>query len=1178
MSKDNEQSTIEEADLGTKNKIFQYFKTIQTKVKSNVCHKQLVIDFREKHFQKTQRYSKELVLKKIRLLEQYNNNSQKITHIYKEPHLIPGGNYLFLGKIYSSLRHNQNLMFKLLTYATNNNEKSKLGTFIYNTLNTNLFSSNSLEDEYTLMLIRTLWNEINALNENSTYEDFLNEESQSKYLLQNLYKKDDIRNFFIQILKSTVSELESIDDTISFQLKELIAEVKRDQEEKKKPPPQFQLAFQRDRAPSTVSRMSVMSDINPMMKSSHSKKNDGVVMSKVKNRTFKSIDTETFFAQYVADLSKRKLNEFKLKYDNDFTKEYIDYHIDLIEKNENNSDNNNNSNDNKNTILDKLKRNPFANGPFFRTIFEEEDSEELFYIFQEFFGMSIKYLDRIIYKINKNYDIVPSSIKQICKIIEKLLKKKFPNISKVKLYGFISRFLIDILLEQIFIRPERSDLLDSALLTPQTKQNLIILSQILKQFFSCTFFKQDTNKGLTIFNSYFISKIEIIDSFYTKTLENVEMPSFILNIINDSKEIDLNTFNYNFFKENPNEHVREIVILFDDETSLLIVDLAKKHKDELENLSHETNAPLLNTFLASLSRIIKPAQYKTLEKEGTAVSKAQKNSQPIERVFYSVIKLEYSDIMQKIMELYEGPYLIPLIKNKKRELTEDEQNANIIARFKNNLCKILYDCVPLNKEFTSKSTMEMISYFKNISSIPYFSFDNSINMDWNITYLEETSMNLPGKYNENNNEAIYIELMNELDIEMDNLIEYSKVISVLHEKMRYVEKYKEEINRLWNNIQEEKVKEAVKTFITKDDTYTFKFENKDNIGLNIKIEPRSKTEGKTILNFCDDFPNLIQAIKTGSANNQVDNMRGGGDDENKTKIDYFNYLFDIGVVDQLNKYFMYIEKAVTEKYFIYGFDKLFDRTKPTLSDYEIQHYSKDKCEKILKDKLEQDDKEVREYFKEKIGFDKKRSKKDQETYVISDKYMIEKIIDLIKEYVMFRLYPMLCPDESSISDDDYKEKFDYLSQKCRPSSLSDHLPDETIVIASLSRAKKYMRMFETAKTPNGKYTGFKKVKDLIAKNVNFNRIKGDEEIIAKDDEMPLLLYFLIMAAPARYDTNGKYLGLFGKLFGIPSDKDISDLETPARLLDHITLLAFENVATQKEFDEKLLEVMKGGNT
>ena len=646
------------------------------------------------------------------------------------------------------------------------------------------------------------------------------------------------------------------------------------------------------------------------------------------------------------------------------------------------------------------------------------------------------------------------------------------------------------------------------------------------------------------------------------------MPSFIKGIIDDS--VDLNTFNYNFFRENPNEHVREIVILFDDETSLLIVDLAKKHKSELENLSRELNDPLLNSFLASLSRIIKPSAYKTLEKEGTAVSKAQQKSQPVERVFYSVINLEFSEVMKKIMDLNEGPYSIPLIKNKKTELTQDEQNANLIAKFKNNLCKILYDCVPLNKEFTPQSTMEMISFFKNIGSIPYLSFDNSIHMDWNIKYLEETFAKLPGKYNENNNEAIYTELMNELDVEMDNLVEYSKLISVLHEKMRYVEKYKEEIDRLWNNIQEEKIKEAVKTFITKDDTYSFKFENKDNSGLNIKIETRPKTEGKTILNFCDDFPNLIQAIKTGSSANQSD-MRDddSGFMKTKSKIDYFNYLFDIGVVDQLNKYFTYIEKAVAEKYFIYNFDKLFERKKPTLSEYELEHYSKDKCEKLLKDRLEQDDKEVREYLKEKVGFDKKRSKKDHETYLICDKYMIEKIVNLIKEYVMFRLYPMLCPDESSICDDDYKDKFDFLSRMCRPSSLSDHLPDETIVVASLSRARKYMRMFETAKTPNGKYIGFKKMKDLIVKNVNFNKIKGDEEIIAKDDEMPLLLYFLIMAAPSRYDTNGKYLGLFGKLFGIPSEKDITDIETPARLLDHITLLAFENITTQEEFDDIL---------
>ena len=73
----------------------------------------------------------------------------------------------------------------------------------------NVLSEYYIEDNLIIVLTLMLKNEINNLKNTRDFDNFLNFNSASRFLLSELRKKNDVKNFFKDILYDTIETLES---------------------------------------------------------------------------------------------------------------------------------------------------------------------------------------------------------------------------------------------------------------------------------------------------------------------------------------------------------------------------------------------------------------------------------------------------------------------------------------------------------------------------------------------------------------------------------------------------------------------------------------------------------------------------------------------------------------------------------------------------------------------------------------------------------------------------------------------------------------------------------------------------------------------------------------------------------------------------------------------------------
>jgi len=135
-------------------------------------------------------------------------------------------------------------------------------------------------------------------------------------------------------------------------------------------------------------------------------------------------------------------------------------------------------------------------------------------------------LDNLINKLN----LLPYYIKCICKIILILIKKKYPNASKIQQVLFLSKFFFEKLLFPIFKDPSLMILINECVVSDISIETLKNVELVFNKFILGEFFKQD--EYLTPFNNYFIEKMPNLFEFLNDIC-NIELPSFIDDLIND---------------------------------------------------------------------------------------------------------------------------------------------------------------------------------------------------------------------------------------------------------------------------------------------------------------------------------------------------------------------------------------------------------------------------------------------------------------------------------------------------------------------------------------------------------------------------------------------------------------------------------------------------------------------
>jgi len=238
---------------------------------------------------------------------------------------------------------------------------------------------------------------------------------------------------------------------------------------------------------------------------------------------------EIFFGKYSIDMSIKNLKNEVKNLDEKLIEQFI-----KIQQIENENEDN----------------NIFSNIEFFNLMNTNSDNaHDILKEYESNFLKLINFLDSIFEVIIENLDLLPFSIKCICKIISILLEKKFPNINEIEKYSFISKFIFNNLLVPVLINPAQGALINNYIISNNTMFNMNVTIDIIKRFTSFIFYNPKNDTILSPFNNFFIPNIDKLTKINEAAI-NTKIPDFIEKVIEG--KIEKNS-KYDFFHEHENE-------------------------------------------------------------------------------------------------------------------------------------------------------------------------------------------------------------------------------------------------------------------------------------------------------------------------------------------------------------------------------------------------------------------------------------------------------------------------------------------------------------------------------------------------------------------------------------------------------------------------------------------------
>ena len=208
-------------------------------------------------------------------------------------------------------------------------------------------------------------------------------------------------------------------------------------------------------------------------------------------------------------------------------------------------------------------------------LYQVNKSEQILYFYQLDFQKIVEFIGQILRNLKNNLYLLPYSVKCLCKIISILIEKKFPNINATQKNAYIAAFLFRQLIIPILENPAIGVLINNFIISRTTLSNLKIITEILNRFVSGKLFEDSIDNFYTPFNWYFLEKMPVILEIFQK-ITKVDLPHFIEDLLNDKLE---DNYEYDYFKENPDEIMLHRSICFNLNDISAILDSLDKSKD-----------------------------------------------------------------------------------------------------------------------------------------------------------------------------------------------------------------------------------------------------------------------------------------------------------------------------------------------------------------------------------------------------------------------------------------------------------------------------------------------------------------------------------------------------------------------------------------------------------------------
>ena len=587
---------------------------------------------------------------------------------------------LAINNFFKILNESPELLYKIIKFITERDLTDSFLLFITNNLCVDILSPEIIPFKFLLIIENILYDEISKISNINNLISILSNLKISKLFIGFKYY-NEVSNYFNLMMGDIIEDYENSDINsvpLIFDVSKLAEYIKLKEEiinnelnsEKK---------FKREEA--KKKKNNEKNTISNIYKKkfqgddSSSSSLSGLFSSEDEDFNIELINSETFMSKYAPEMDRKELNEIIKKYsDDEFIQDYLKKQIVLLDKNE------------------KL----FSNVVFFDNVGDLKDSEKILYYYQRSFNI----VKDIIFKVNQKFvntsNLIPYSIKCLCRIIYNLIKLKFPNLTKIEINKYINIFFFNIIIEQLLISSDYGSLMTTTIISNKTKYNIKVIFDIWKKFINGKFYTNDKKEecDYTPFNWYFID-IMHENADVCEKLIDVNIPDYLLR-----KNINGNNNGIAEFKKyetKKNFYSYSSCFTFDNLSSIINI-INCNRSDFFQN--KEKN-PLIDEFKKS---------FITINENGSILRKLKEKDNSNITNFYIYSELFYSDEISNIIHenKKEEKLFLELIKNEKI----DNKDINELIKVKNYIYNLLQNIDLIN--FKNNSLNRNLDNLKEI--------------------------------------------------------------------------------------------------------------------------------------------------------------------------------------------------------------------------------------------------------------------------------------------------------------------------------------------------------------------------------------------------------------------------------------------------------------------------------
>ena len=514
--------------------------------------------------------------------------------------------------------------------------------------------------------------------------------------------------------------------------------------------------------------------------------------------------------------------------------------------------------------IEVMEKNKYTYGHFDNIIDElancREDWLRILFEFKKNFEKLKFFFDKLLINLLENESIVPYSIKVICKAIDVLLEKKFPNISRIDKNSFISEFFVGKLIIPILTNPDYNGIISSSIISQSTRKNMMYLTKIIKKIFRGNFFNAQFEKAFTIFNVYLCEVIPSVNDFLEK-IKKVKLSQQLEEIIYGKKNMTPNG-KVEILNEQETKFIfnhNSVVFKYNDLMNILKT--LKENEDKFLNKCKD-NSCLLQNY--KLVRDNEKDIVRILLKDTTVVK------------YYLLSKNDFNFSLIDDM----------LSKKKRFSFTntpsqsQDNKEDIILARVKYCIKTILRNLnfINLSLNYTLQNSKSTIDFFNSLSKVVQLE-DNSdhlskdeIPLGWYCLYLQYNLNLLSLKYTEKDYELLYVELMDEVNSSI-NQLQKNQFLGMLEMKITCSDKIIDLISK--DYFKTKQIEKFIKIYM-----FTSYYEipvllnpnNPKTGGVTVSKEKPKNANCKKFSDFLINFsalPQLVEDITSENQNNKI---------------------------------------------------------------------------------------------------------------------------------------------------------------------------------------------------------------------------------------------------------------------------------------------------------------------